>query len=360
MARIAAFLIVGLMGLPGASWAQITGRVATPSGEAVEGATVELWSIERRLAARLTDEEGRFSFSGDLASEASGFYVGRLGYNSLQIPFQAGRLNYEITLEESAIPLQGFVVEAEVEQCFEDGDRVARELWEGIRPNYNDAIDTVGVATYLARAEVLVPIGEVGPVELPEFAPSQRGSNSLLRFSWRRYVKNSGYARPVRRTDLSGSYASWTYPPLEADFSPHFVDDVFGEIHHFKIEAEDAGGWTIAFCPEDLDEGRPWLRGRLRIAPDTTLQWAEWSFITPEPDEGAGGRAVFPPVTGDRETTYLLPSEGLFYRRTKDETFLQQYQRFEGWILSAGDSVPFLPLKAAEADSSRSGPAQTR
>ena len=66
------------------------------------------------------------------------------------------------------------------------------------------------------------------------------------------------------------------------------------------------------------------------------------------------------PVTGDRETTYLLPSEGLFYRRTKDETFLQQYQRFEGWILSAGDSVPFLPLKAAEADSSRSGPAQTR
>lgn len=339
----------------GAAVEYITGTVVTPTGDPVEGATVELWGASSRITARLTAEDGSFRFDADLAPRVQGFYVGRLGFRSLQIPFSQGQLDYRIELPEEAIALEGFVVEADADMCFDDDDRDARRIWETMGARYNNAVDTVGIATYLAKAEIVVPIGEIGPVELPEFAPSQRGSNSLLRFSWRRYIDRDGYARPVRRTDLEGSYDSWAYPPLEADFSPHFADELFGELHRFQIENEDPSGYTLAFCARDRDDDEAWLRGRLRIAADTTLQWAEWAFMTPEPHEGAGGRAIFPPLGVDRDHSFLLPSEGLSYRRRKEQEFLQEYQRFEGWIVSAGDSVPFLPLREVVADSARSG-----
>jgi len=336
--------------------AYITGIVVTPAGDPVEGVTVELWSASRRLTARLSDRNGRFRFDAYLAPEAAGFYVGRMGYRSLQVPFQAGRMDYRITMPEEAISLQGFVVEADSDICAYDEEDLARELWEALGERYNNAVDSVGIATYLAKAEIVVPIGQVGPVELPEFAPSQRGSNSLLRFSWKRYINKSGYARPVRRTDLEGSYDSWAYPPLDADFSPHFADELFGELHRFRVEDSDPSGWTLIYCAERRKDDRAWLKGRLRIAAaDTTLQWAEWAFVTREPNEGAGGRAVFPQISDRRETTFLLPTEGLFYRRRKEQEFVQEYQRFEEWIVSAGDSVPFLPLREAVPDSARSG-----
>ena len=339
----------------GAAVEYITGTVVTPTGDPVEGATVELWGASSRITARLTAEDGSFRFDADLAPRVQGFYVGRLGFRSLQIPFSQGQLDYRIELPEEAIALEGFVVEADADMCFDDDDGDARRIWEVMGARYNNAVDTVGIATYLAKAEIVVPIGEIGPVELPEFAPSQRGSNSLLRFSWRRYIDRDGYARPVRRTDLEGSYDSWAYPPLEADFSPHFADELFGDLHRFQVENQDPSGYTLAFCARDRDDDEAWLKGRLRIAADTTLQWAEWAFMTPEPHEGAGGRAIFPPLGVDRDHSFLLPSEGLSYRRRKAQEFLQEYQRFEGWIVSAGDSVPFLPLREVEADSARPG-----
>ncbi len=330
---------------------QLQGVVVDPEGAPVEGATVELWGETRRLSARLTNAAGEFSFPEGLGNDAVGFYVGRLGFKSAQVPYEsAARSGFRITIETQAIALSGFLVEASEELCFEEDDREAKRLWASLADRYSQAIDTVGVATYLASAELVVPIGAVGPVELPEFSPGQRGSNSLLRFSWRRHIERSGYARRVRRTDLTGSYDSWTYPPLDADFSGHFVDPLFGELHRFRFEDADDNGWTVGFCARDRNEEDPWLTGRLRIAADTTLQWAEWMFRTAEPYEGAGGRAVFPEVVSDPEHTFLLPTEGLFYRRTGEEELVQRYQRFEGWIVAEGDSVPFLPLRNSPPD----------
>ena len=143
-------------------------------------------------------------------------------------------------------------------------------------------------------------------------APGQRASAPLLRLGWNRRVDREGYAFPVRRTDNTGSYDSWGYPPLEADFSSHFVADLFGDLHDFQLEVGDEEGWILHFCAREQDD--PYLDGVLEVGPDTLIYRAEWRFYTDEPDEGAGGWARFPPVVNGDTSPPLLPSESLTWK----------------------------------------------
>ena len=90
------------------------------------------------------------------------------------------------------------------------------------------------------------------------------------------------------------------------------------------------------------------------------MRAAEWSFGTSEPDEDAGGRAVFAEESPDGAKPYLLPTEGLFWRRTGHDQYLQRYERYEGWLVAPGDSVPFLPTReisgAEDSTSARLAP----
>ncbi|MCH7892516.1 MAG: hypothetical protein IH921_13530 [Gemmatimonadetes bacterium] len=264
-----------------------------------------------------------------------------------------GLITYEIELTEAPLAVEGLVVTMEEATC-EEGreDEEGKRLWHLARIRYDGLMDTLGVATYLAEADTIVPLSELGSLQLPVLNLSQRGSSSLLRFNWTRRIDREGYAFPIRRIDAGKAYDSWVYPPLEADFAPHFVDDLFGERHRFVVEHEGPDGWTLTYCPKK--DKKPSIKGTIALARDTTFTSVEWLFQTPDPVEHAGGRAVFAPLLPGHQLAYLLPSEAIVWREVPGGEYLQRYQRFEGWLVAPGDSVPALPLRrSSEGGASR-------
>jgi len=313
-------------------------------GIPLEGVAVEVWTASSRLAARLTGANGRFFFPESIAFQAVTLQVGGLGFRDREVVVEQGVDEYTIQLDEAPLVLEGLVVTTEQGTC-EMGrdDAAARQLWQLARLRYHGLMDTLGVATYLAEADTVVPLSKIGPLDLPALALSQRGSSSLLRFSWSRRIERDGYAFKVRRTDGARPYDSWVYAPLDADFAPHFVDDLFGERHRMVLEHEGPEGWTLAYCPKK--DNKPSIKGTIALARDTTFKSIEWLFETPDPVEHAGGRAVFAPPLSAFRQTYLLPSEAIVWREVPSGEYLQRYQRFEDWLVAPGDSVPALPLR---------------
>ena len=339
---VGAFVALAVVAAPLS--AQLTGEVSDENGQALSGVSVEAWNENGKIAVRLTDAEGLFSFADSaIAAETTILWAARLGYRPLRISIEPGIAHYRIRLEEEAVSVQGVVVEAPREVCSGGEDSEARFLWERVRTRYHPALDTLGVATYIAWAEDVVSIDDIGPLDLPALAIEQRGSSPQLRFSWGRRVKKQGYAFRTRRVESQRAFDSWVYAPLHADFAPHLIDQLFGDLHDFQLLEEGEDGWVVAFCPDDDD--KPDIQGTLVIASDTTLTSAEWAFKTPEPVENAGGQAVFFPVTSDPQTSYLLPQEAMFWRQVTLDRYYQRYQRYEGWYTIQGDSVPTLPIR---------------
>ena len=326
--------------------AQLTGEVTDEDGQPLPGVSVEAWNDGGKITVRLTDDAGQFSFPDSVATQTTVLWAARLGFRPQRMSVEAGVSNYEISLVEEAVAVHGVVVEAPREVCDGSEDAEARYIWQRLRERYHPALDTLGVATYMVWAEAVVPVDDLGPLELPTVAVEQRGSSSQLRFAWDRRVARRGYAFPTRRVENGRARDSWVYAPIHADFAPHLVDETFGELHDFQMLNDDAEGWEVAFCPTDDDH--PMIQGILTVSSDTTLLGAEWTFQTPEPDENAGGRAVFFPVTDDRDRTYLLPSEAMFWRQIELDQYYQRYQRYEGWVVAQGDSVPTLPTRRPE------------
>lgn len=341
---IAAGALLLALGTPAS--AQLTGEVTDEQGQPLQGVSVEAWNDNGKITVRLTDDVGAFSFPDSVAAETTVLWAARLGFRPRRISVEPGGGHVEIRLVEEAVAVQGVVVEAPREVCDGREDAGARQVWERVRARYHPALDTLGVATYMAWAEAVVSLDDIGPLELPTLAIEQRGSASQLRFAWKRRVARRGYAFPTRRVDNGQAYDSWVYAPLHADFAPHLIDETFGELHDFQMLNEDEEGWEIAFCPTDDDH--PMVQGILTISPDTTLMGAEWTFETPEPKENAGGRAVFFPAEGSPEQNYLLPAEAMFWRKVAIDQYYQRYQRFEGWVVAQGDSVPTLPTRRPE------------
>jgi hypothetical protein len=329
---------------PAAVGAQIEGVVTDMVGSPLDNVIVEAWSATDRLAVTVTGDDGRFAFVRPIAELATGLYAYRLGYQAVRPEVQPGIREYVLRMVEDPLPIEGIVVNASGAVCTADEDDEARGLWTAVTARYSSQIDHLGMATYLASSIQAVPVSSLGPVPVSGGGAAQRGSAPLLRASWRRRVERQGYARPLSAPSPDGMYESWGYPPLEADFATHFVDPVFGELHRFTVEDETDVGTTLRFCPAEAD--KPTIRGILRISPDTSLLLAEWSFSTPEPHEGAGGRAVFTSGAVTERGRYLLPAEGIFWRRIGVGRYLQRYEKFEGWIIAPGDSVPFLPVRS--------------
>jgi len=324
--------------------AQIRGVVTRAGGLPVASASVEVWTVDRRAGATLTDDSGEFSFPSAITFNAVMLRVSALGFDVMEVTVEGGLGTYEIGLVEAPLAVEGLVVTMEEATC-ETGreDARGRALWQYARFRYDGLMDTLGVATYLAEADTIVPLTELGALKLPSLNLSQRGSSSLLRFNWTRRIDRDGYAFSIRRMDGAAPYDSWVYPPLEADFAPHFADDVFGERHRFVIDDESPDGWLLAYCPKDTD--KPSIKGTITIARDTTFAAVDWLFQTPEPVEHAGGRAFFTPILSRAVLSHLLPAEAVVWREIPAGGYLQSYQRYEDWRVAPGDSVPLLPLR---------------
>lgn len=320
----------------------LRGVVRDMNGGVLDQVVVEAWGDDTRLRIVNADAQGRFAFGATISGRTTSLYAHRLGYRATRIDVNADTRYYVIQMALDPLAMEGLVVDVERERCTRTDDKQARALWDGMRGQYDTSIDSLGTATYLASAIQSVQLAEIGAVPVPGEAAEQRGSAPLLRSTWRRRLQRTGYARKLSAPSPDGMFDEWGYPPLDADFSTHFIDEVFGRMHRLSIVEEGEEGWLLRFCPKDQD--RPSIEGFFRIAPDSFLIMAEWSFNTDEPDEGAGGRAVF--AKGEGGQGYLLPSEGLFWRRIAGGRLLQRYQKYQGWLTAPGDSVPFLPVRA--------------
>jgi hypothetical protein len=343
LGRTGVLLLLATALFPARAASQILGLVTTRDGRPMEAVAIEAWSTDRRIAATMTDDRGRFFFIESVADQTVILRASALGFEPVRVTVDPGVTRYQIQLDAQPIALEGLVVSADGDICTRKEDKRARRLWESARAYYHGAMDTLGVATYLAEADTVVAREKLGPLQLPELALSQRSSSSLRRFSWARRIKRNGYAFTVKRTDADRPYDSWVYAPLEADFTSHFVQELFGEKNRFIVLDEADDGWMLRFCAKDDD--KPFIEGTIALAADTTLQWVEWAFQTPEPVENAGGRVSFAPVTRGPNQTYPLPSESLVWWQMPDGDFFQRYQRYENWIVAPGDSVPQLPFR---------------
>ncbi len=328
---------------PSALVAQISGRVVGSDDRPLADVRVEAWSGTDRLAVTNTDGDGRFVFSGPIAELTRSLYLYRYGYVALRPDVRPAVDTYTFQMAEDPVVLDGILVDVAKPVCAPREEREARQLWNAVTRRYDPKVAELGIATYYASAIVTLPVSELGPVDVQRPGVEQRGSAPLFRSSWQRRVGRSGYARRLSAASPDGMFVAWGYPPLEADFATHFVDEFFGRLHRFTIEEQTGEGWTLRFCPKN--DNKPSIRGILKVAADTTLQYAEWLFDTPEPHEGAGGRVHYSRAATEG-LRLPLATEGIFWRQDDDSgRYRERYQSYEGWIVSPGDSVPFLPVR---------------
>lgn len=277
--------------------------------------------------------------------------MSRLGYEALDAPVPVGVASLDLVLVAAPIAITGLQVDADRDICSARDDRTARELWRLAAARTDPGLDTVGIASYTQLRVDTVTASSSGVPGLIGAEPGTRASAPLLRLSWDRRVQREGYAFPVRRTDSAQSYDSWGYPPLEADFAPHFASESFGNLHTLHVDKADVDGWILRFCGRRKND--PYLEGVIEIGPDTLIRRVEWHFRTEDPQEGAGGWAGFPPSFSEENRQILLPTESVTWRALPGGEVVRRAQWYEGWITVQGDSVPFLPLRTAASGEAR-------
>ena len=147
--------------IAGSAAAQLDGVVTRAGGSPLEGVSVEAWSVDRRVGATLTDVLGTFSFSEEIASTTVRLRLGALGFELQEVAVRDGRISYEIELTEAPLAVEGLVVTMEEATC-EMGreDAEGRRLWQLARIRYDGLMDTLGIATYLAEADTIVPLSQ--------------------------------------------------------------------------------------------------------------------------------------------------------------------------------------------------------
>jgi hypothetical protein len=325
------------------------------------GVRVELLADGRLLATAVTREDGAFAMAvppraGDrpLLLRAE-----RLGYAARELPVTPeilGGAVVEILLVRAPLPLPGLQVEVEGGACPARSHPEGVRLWEAMARLHPDGLDTLGAASYtLARTDTLPPGtptrgsggGEAGNAAGNGLlAAGQRGFSGRLRTQWERRLERDGYAFPIRRVDSEGSFATWAYAPLEADFASHFGTPSFPRHHRLRAPApRPQGGWTLGFCPADGD--RPGVEGQMEFSADSLLLRVDWRFRTPEPHEEAGGWTRFPEVAPGDTPPRLLPLASVVWRTIRGGAVQRRSQWYEAWTVTPGDSVPFLPDRVA-------------
>ncbi len=323
----------------------LRGVVADGEGRPVVAAHVALHSSDRVLRTVTTGQDGEFRFSGDIVLQAGTLTVERLGFVSVErsLPVESDWI--EVIMEPDPLRVTGFTVDAGGDICSSREDPRARQTWEVLGDRYTLVPDTVGMATYLLSASGEVDEEGVGVTGDGSLEQGQRGSAPLLRFGWFRRIEQTGYAFRVRRTSSQGSYDSWSYAPLEAELAFHFLSPLFGRLHRFHFPPGKESE-VLHFCPRDPD--RPSVEGRIRLTDAGGLAEVEWLHRTPDPEERSGGRVYFSASrSSNAGEPYLVPTEGLSWRKHPGGEFIQRYQRYEGWIFAPGDSVPFLPKRSS-------------
>lgn len=303
--------------------AQVRGRVVDATANPLPGALVELWSSTTRLAGLLTDQRGEFHFTEEVARPATLITVRRVGYQPARLS-QLSNAEVTITLVPFARILPTLTVTATL-TCPNIEDRTARGVWEAMRHRYQPFRPDAGASTPIRSIVARVSSRTLGAIDTTQATDGAVAAGRDYFTGHTQRVAERGYAIPyqgVRRQRID----HWEYPLLESFFAGHFMDSLFGTLHHFSVESRSP--LVLRFCPRNSK--RPTIQGRLEFDADTSLARATWVFTTPEPQEEAGGEVVFAKPASDAKAGVLLPLFGLFWRKVIYD-YYQEWMEFRAW-----------------------------
>ncbi len=193
-----------------------------------------------------------------------------------------------------------------------------------------------GMWSEMLISREMVEPNQLGSIDTTSLMSGEIGRSVNYLSNTNAAVRENGYARPIEGDRISSRSDRWSYPYLESLFAVHFISTLFRELHTFRNVSSDANGWTVMFCPRNVK--KPHIVGNLVIGPDTSLLQATWSFVTPAPEDKAGGEVLFAPVVVDGTLRPLLPITGRFWRQDV-RRFYQEWIEHREWHVCEDEVV---------------------
>jgi len=328
-----------------AAQAQIRGSVVDAAGAPIPGAAVEAWAGLRAVGSARSGEDGRFVLPNVPLGAATGLVVRRIGYRRLARGVSAADSVVVLRLAPEATGLAGITATGETRGCPNREDPRARAAWEAARALYPPPADSMVFHSLATFRDGYVAREAIDSLAAGE---GSRGWSAVPTRSWelwRRQILTYGYAARIVRP-LGERYALWRYVPLEMEFSQHFAESLFGELHTLSVVASGGGETTLRFCPRGGGRrGGREIEGTLTLSDGGALLGGAWRYRTPNPVEDAGGEVDFlPPEVTAR--SLLLPSRTLFWRRMAGGTrYFVESRTYHEWRLSPGSEVPPPPAE---------------
>jgi hypothetical protein len=314
------------------------GQLRTAEGRGLPDGIIGLWRGTGEFYHVQADADGRFALPADSVARASSMTARAIGFipRTLRVPAHASD-SLVIILERYAQPLPDLVVADARQTCPNRDDPEARALWNATRSKYDLVpLDRAYRSTQRwYRAEV--EVGAVGHIVEDQLTAGWEGRRGDYRLLAHERIRESGYA--LRRTPAGGegvdTYLNWWYPRLDRWDADQWLRDAFGQRNALSILERAADGVTLAFCGRRGPQ--PSIEGLLKIGVDSTLLMARWQFVTPKPNENAGGEVAFVP-TGRR----LLPLRSIFWRRSGADRalYFQDAALHEGWSFGPTVEIP--------------------
>lgn len=326
--------------------AQPAGVVLDPAGRPLPGVTVVLWGNTRELARALTDSAGRFRFTPDQAAGATTVLARRIGLRPGSTPLFDGGPDLRLVLEPVAIALPAMTATAVQRACPGADQPDARALWRSVADRYVAAPSDRGHGTVMLRRVGEVPGAEVAEIDEDRLRDHWRAVHGEIRRDWARFIPDSGYAgrTPEHRSGFEPHEETslhWRYAPLHREMVEHFISGDFGRRHAFRAWRHSDGSATLAFCRVRGTRG-PDIEGTLELAPDSSIASASWRFLTPRPDEDAGGHVIFVPPPVSARFRRLVPARSVFWRRLSgyEDLYYQDAAVYRTWRYGIDGEVP--------------------
>jgi hypothetical protein len=255
---------------------------------------------------------------------------------------------------EAARTLPALIAETARRGCPNRDDPAAHRAWEAMRGHYHGPADSLAVSAAVLAFRGRMDEDRVGSFDvLPSVVTTQHGrpaatpggtsTSGAYRSQWSNVIARYGYA--VRAP--AGWPSVWSYPPLDAALASHFADPLFARRTSLSLRHQADGRTAIVFCPARAYRRQPGIAGELLLDAGGALVEASWQHLTPEPHQGAGGRALFLPPA--RAGGPLLPERSVTFARDGD-SYLEEVRVFVSWIVSPSPTGPaHVPIAAPPA-----------
>lgn len=285
---------------------------------------------------------GRLVLTPEVLQGFRRIVIRHLGYRSVFI-FPEDLADVQVVrMQREAVQIEGVVATAARESCPVRDDPEARTRWQAVIRGY--ALPS-GPRTASAKAtvhrdtksEALLfsgpTIREPGWFTLlGGIDPMQDTRRPVAVQDW---IATRGLVTGNRYPFIT-RFLNWTYPRFDGPDATFFGSQYFMDQATFRFLSSDDELIRFCFSGDDMS-------GTGRITNGRVAEIA-WSFGELDPDERAGGRAVFD--TSEDAPPWLVPIEGLYYRLASPgnpHLYYREVTEFENWTIrstAGGDPSP--------------------